>query len=251
MEIKKLSDFDKYKDVKILVKFLKEEYLQDLLDGKLFMNKLGAFIEMEEKGESKGQGDKYEAALITRLTNGTVMLAGTDKVIGTLKKGEIIERYEDAKRVPIFCFTDMTGDNFEVISETESTITVKVNVDKEQRDKLLFDFGEKAVVLPNDFIVRVGRKLQQQNLELAFGNVTYLDNGVGDEMRKKAFDDGNLEMFFWKDDFFKYQQEYRLAVLGELVESHFILNIGELSEKPMVMNTVDFLDGNVTFEFSK
>lgn len=250
MDVKKLSDFEKYKDVKILVKFLREKFLQDLLDGKLFMNKLGTFIEMEEKGK-KGQGDKYEAALITRITNGTVMLAGTDKVIGTLKTGEIIERYDNAKKVPIFCCTDMTGDNFEVVSENESSITVKVNVDKEQRDKLLIDFGDKAVVLPNDFIGRVGRKLEQQNLQLAFGNTIYVDNGIGDEMRKKAFDDGNHEMFFWKDDFFKYQQEYRLAVLGELVESHFILNIGELSEKPMVMNSVDFLDGNVTFEFPK
>jgi len=106
-----------------------------------------------------------------------------------------------------------------------------------------------ALALPIDFIDRVGIKLAQQNLDLAHGNVAYVDNGIGDAVRKKAFEEGNFEMFFWKDDFFKYQQEYRLAVLGEFVESHFILNIGKLSEKPMVMNTVDFLDGNVTFGF--
>lgn len=250
MSVKKLSDFEKYKEMKMLVKFLKKEYLQDLLDGNLYMNKLGFFIDLEKEEQNKGQGDKYEAAFVTKFQNGKLMLSGTDKVIGTIKTGDVIERYENVTKAPVFCCTILTGENLEVISETDDVLTVKPMFNEEQKSKLLSDFGDKAVVLTNDFIQKVGSKLVEQNMNMTFGQIEYVDNSVVDTARKKSFDEGSLEMFFWKDEYFQYQQEFRLVVLGKFIENHFILNIGDISEKSKVMNTVDFFESSV-FEFEK
>lgn len=49
-------------------KFVNSEYVDDLLDGNLFMSPPRCFIEQEKREKIRGQGDKYEGAHVSVLT---------------------------------------------------------------------------------------------------------------------------------------------------------------------------------------
>lgn len=49
----------------IMAKFIKSEWVEDFLSGNLYMNNFDHFIEQEKNTKEKGQGDSYEAALVT------------------------------------------------------------------------------------------------------------------------------------------------------------------------------------------
>ncbi|SIS52142.1 hypothetical protein [Salimicrobium flavidum] len=81
------------------------EHADDLLNGNLFMKNLKYFIDLEKNTGEKGRGDKREAAHVIRSQHVKVIDPKTEKVIATANEGEIIERYTNAPKVPVFCFT--------------------------------------------------------------------------------------------------------------------------------------------------
>lgn len=250
MEFKKLSDIKKYENTGILVKFLKAEYVNSLIEGKLFMNRLGFFIDLEKKKNSKGQGDKYEGAYVAPIEQGCLISPETNKVFATFKKGTETRRYKNVKKVPVFCCTIFNSSDLHVVSETATSVSVQVRLSEEHKENLLKDFGEKAVVLPNYFLDKVGDAVVKGNLEGRHGPVQYVDYGVWSAERKEAFDKASDNMFFWKDKYFEYQQEYRIAIINKFVESYFELLIGDINQKSIVMDTAAFFE-EFTVEFPK
>lgn len=81
-ELKKLSLF---------VKFTKEEYVNDILDGNLYMNNFKYFIDLEKKKRIKGQGDKFEAAFVTRAVDLRIIDPRTKKSLESVKEQKLLK----------------------------------------------------------------------------------------------------------------------------------------------------------------
>lgn len=135
MEKKFLADYKGLETTLMQVKFLKEEYLDDLLNGSLFMNNFKYFIELEKEMKQKGQGDKLEAGLIFRGKDVQAHHKGT--VVGQFQFVETVVRYEGAEKVPLFCFTQFTSEDLEVVKEYKDSLLVKVSISEEEQEKFI------------------------------------------------------------------------------------------------------------------
>lgn len=247
---KKLSDIEGYKNAVFLVKFVQQQFLDSLLNGNLFMNTFKYFIDLEKETKKKGVGDKLEVAHVVRTTNIQIIDPDTNEVIANAGSGELIERYNAMQKLPLFCLAKFKADEFVVVEESNESVVVKLDLSQEDQKSFLDTFGEIAVLLPNDFIHKVEQALQLQDLEAAYGEVQYLDLNYRDPKRYKEFEDKSLNILFWKDDFFSYQREARIVITNQLVENSFILNIGNIREKALVMPAKEFLT-EAEFTYSK
>ncbi|KAA0766417.1 hypothetical protein [Bacillus sp. SH5-2] len=252
MSTKTLADFKGYEGIAIQVKFTKPEYLEGFLDGKLFMNNFKYFIDLEKEKKEKGQGDKLEAGFVFRGTNITLHYEG--KEIGKAKSAEVVERYSEAEKLPIFCLARFESKDLSVVEESEDGLKVKIQLSKEDQEAFLKDFGPIAVVLPGDFYDRIYKTCKEKEIESTAGKVAYLDYDYHDSGRKKLFDEGSVDMFFWKDDFFRYQRECRIVLTDTFVEENLVLEVGSLRDKAIVLDTKEFFENfifDVNFEEMK
>ncbi|MGG1400276.1 hypothetical protein ABE288_21000 [Bacillus salipaludis] len=241
MSKKMLSDIAGYENAAFLVKFVQQQFLDSLLDGNLYMNTFKYFIDLEKETNLKGVGDKLEVAHVVRTTNIQIIDPETNQVIANAGAGEMIERYNVMQKLPLFCFAKFKADQFVVVEENNESVAVKLDLSQEDQTAFLETFGDIAVLLPNDFIDKVEHALQQQGTEAAFGEVQYLDFNYRDSKRYKEFEDKSLNILFWKDNFFNYQREARIVITNKLVENSFILNIGDIRDKALVINAKEFL----------
>ncbi|EJS54404.1 hypothetical protein IC9_01737 [Bacillus toyonensis] len=240
MVLKKLSDINKYKDSVFLIKFLEEKYLNDLLEGNFYMKSFGFFIDLEKKKKNKGQGDKHEGALVRKKQDTQLVINGKYAINATWFTE--VRRYVNVKKMPMFCCTIFKASDFEVVNETDLSVYVKIILSEQQKNKLLDDFGNKAVRLPKGLMDRVDVELINLGLNGVSGPVEYIDSDVGNVERKKAFKEFHPDMLFWKDEYFEYQKEYRFVITDKFIEDHFILNIGDISQRVTVMDTTEFFE---------
>lgn len=240
MSYKTLADYPGLEALGIHVKFTKPEFLDGLLDGGLYMNNFNTFIELEKMTKKKGQGDKLEAGFVVRGDNAKIYYKGVE--VGTANFAEVVERYEEAKKVPVFCFSGFESKDIRVVEENKDGLIIKVQVSSEDQQSFIDDFGSKAVVLPGDFLNRVHKATKEGGVSFVAGRVAYHDYNIHDSKRRKLFDEGSTDMFFWKDDFFNYQRECRIVIPDNLVEESTILNIGDLRDEAIVIDTKDFFD---------
>ncbi|MCK1983706.1 MULTISPECIES: hypothetical protein [Peribacillus] len=236
----RLSEIERYKGIRFLVKFVNPEYLDTLLDGKLFMNTLGHFIEQEEKTKIRGQGDKYEGAHVFPVQNIQLIDRKTDQVFGTAKTGIYLERYEGIREIPVFCFTNFTAKDFKLIKEEENSATFILDIDDEEKNKILENFGSKAVLLPSDFIEMLEEDSNNQNLQFIIRSVLYDDYTVINPERMKKFEENPIEVITWKERFFEYQREVRFAI-NHPTQKPIEFKMRNIREQSVVMDAEKFL----------
>ncbi|WCL64278.1 hypothetical protein PNF29_07125 [Bacillus subtilis] len=241
---------NEFKKLNLFVKFTKEEYVNDILDGKLYMKNFQHFIDLEKKKKIKGQGDKFEAAFVTRATDLRFVDLRTKKVIGVSKEAEIIERYTAASKIPLFCFTYFRNEDFKILEETDEKITFTLNLNPDEKDVFIKDFGEKAIIFPGNFLNIVFSSLKKQNIRSVAEPVQYCDFNYLDENRRKLFEKGSTDMFFWKDIFFKTQREIRIVLPEKRIEDSIIINFEGIRDQAIVLNTEELL-GEAEFEIPK
>ena len=246
---KSLSEINGFEDVNMYVKFLNKEYLNDLLNGSIYMNNFEYFIKLEKEQKNKGQGDKLELAHVVRSNKVTIRDPKTKMVIATAPFGELIERYTGSEKLPVFCLTHLYASDFVITKVEGNVITAKIELPLE--DQKLFEetFGDTAVVLSNEFTSRFIEAAKNSNLGLAIGDVLYQDYDFYSSTRRKEFDEQSLNILFWKDKFFKQQREARFILVNKSVENNFVLNIGDISGKSKVTSTKELLT-DTEFEFA-
>ncbi|MGE7637625.1 hypothetical protein [Peribacillus frigoritolerans] len=243
--LKRLVEYEGLEHLGIQVKFTKPEFLDSFLDGNLFMNNFRSFIDLENQTKIKGQGDKLEAGFVFRGNNATIYYK--DKEVGRANFAEFVERYDKAEKLPVFCFARFESKDLAVIEENEEGVQVKINLNEEDQNAFLKDFGPTAVVLPGDFYERVANTCKDKGIHFAAGQVAYLDYNHHNDQRRKSFDAGSVDMFFWKDDFFKYQRECRVVLTDTFIDNGMMLNIGNMREKAITLDTSELFT-TATFE---
>lgn len=245
---KRLSEIKGFENVRMNVKFVNHQFLDDLLDGKIYMKNFDYFIQLEKETKEKGVGDKLEIAHVVKSTNIKIINKKTKMVIATATSGELLERYKDTEKIPVFCVAQIRGNDFVITEFKDGVITAKVDLPEE--DRIMFEetFGDTAVILTNEFNGKFGQTLREKGLDLYLGDVQYQDYSYYSPQRQKDFDERSPNFLFWKDDFFKNQREFRYIIPGLSVDDHYILEIGDIRDKSMVSSTHELLT-EAEFEF--
>lgn len=228
------------------IKFLdKKEYAEDISNGKLFMNKIGYYRELEEKTQNKGQGDIGE--LKNRIQGFDGTLTSKEKGISIPIKGNIDFEFNEDKDTPIFCLVGIKIKDLEIDKYNDTYVKLIFKYTKEEIINLKCDFGKYAVIINAvKFKENIFKLLEQRNKNWLFGEVRY--RGINDLDRINSFSNQDLTRFLYKDKYFEYQKEYRL-VIDESIESTKIIDIGQLKDSTIVME-VEELEKGVGLELN-
>jgi hypothetical protein len=239
---KKLSEIKGYENVGMYVKFLKQKYLDDLLNGIIYMKNFNYFIELEKRTKEKGQGDKLEVAHVVRSTQVKLIDPETGIVIATAPKGEIVQRYPGMERMPLFCVTHFHSSDFVITEIKNDAIIAKIEIPSEDRLLIEKTFGETAVILTNEFTNKMIEASNTLDLGIVIGDVQYQDYRYFSPIRKQQFEEKSINILFWKDDYFKYQREARFILTKKFVDDHYKLHIGDIRNKSIVTSTKELLN---------
>ncbi|KAF6630645.1 hypothetical protein H6F38_14555 [Paenibacillus sp. EKM208P] len=241
----KLSKVKGYEDrTMLMVKFTEEKYVNDIYDGKLFFNPLKYFVDLHEGTGIKGQGDKYEGANI--INNVSVKLINQDCNIPVLEGmfGKIIERNGISDHIPVFCLTTFTADNFEIIDETNESYRAIFNVDKNTRNKIEENFGNRAVVInPVSFIKGINQSCKDNGISYASKKVKYEDIFINRRERITNYNNLTIDSLFIKDKYFEYQNEFRIALFDTRINKGEFFKMDKIKESVLVdIDTKDFFE---------
>jgi len=249
----RLSSMEEYDNILFgFFKFSQRRFLEPLQKGNLYMNNFQYFIDLQKSTGEKGMGDIDEVAGIIKNANLTIYKAGTDEEVGKIKAESINFRYNDLLQYPVFCLFTIESDMLEIIEITDEYIDTKVRFTEEQKEQMAGHFGECALVIPpNLFRQRIEESFAEQGLLYIDNKVQYSDFDVNHGKRIKSYLDGDISLFFQKDQFFEPQREYRFVILNNKVEKNFEVNIGDLSEYTEIINTSDLLSGQYGIRVSR
>ncbi len=221
-----------------LAKFFKrKQYADDFLQGKLFLNSLRYFKDIE--GED-GRGDKNEGAIVHPLDGFTLTLTATNEKTGevsevTLTKDDLAAPvsthpywYDHINLLCMYAchsgeFQDITDDN---INDFRKQLEIPEEC---------VHLGEHAIIITNcqEFLRRVSAAAEQNGYQLCKGLVAYYDPEVGTPTIR-----ADVETLFYKRNEFQYQSEFRIAVDAYLNEpTPLCLRIGDISDIALLVHT--------------
>lgn len=233
-----------------LLKFSERKYLDSLANGLLYMNQFKFFKEQEEREGNRGQGDKHELALILNDVRWKLTPVGSDQVVLQGTASESVLRSDDDLKNHLYCATAITPDVLEVLSLDKKTGVTKVKLvlPDEMVAKAENEFGDHvAFINSGEFLERVNVAAKKKGVNIASNIVSYEDHSINHSARINAFNKGSLDIYFAKDNFFKYQNEYRLVAFGGDPSGPLELELGDISKYVTIIETKQLLEGDLIF----
>lgn len=251
--------------VKFLLKFGQREHMELFANGYLYCSNAKTFWGIEDTLKIKGQGDRLEASSRFFAQNISVYDVDDGHFVGSLPASSGLVRYEPAEQIPVFCLFSV----YEKDCSIDQDGFFKIHLSEETKQTIINHFPNADTVViidnPAQFLMDVENSI---DCEIKHGCVQYFnidegyqrDNGVNamdmDYMRYLMQDtppviEGNkrtyrfLEKYvyrclFCKDIYFKDEQEYRIVLQNEKIESGKVYQV-KYDKKLNVMNLEDFL----------
>lgn len=223
-------------DVNYLAKIFKEkEYLEDFLDGKLYMNCLGFFKKVE--GSSSNQFDNKEAIKSYLQPNGVKLeLIFNDKSISLNEanlSAPILLQYSIFNNLKIICFYTFSGESNDF---NQGAKDAKIS------PKIVNDFGNDLVLITNtgEFINRVKKALNKREEIIRYEGrkVDYFPEDFHGDFADK-------DIPFKKHIDFIYQNEFRIVL--ETIDhddNPLILQVGDLRDICRCYSVEEFNNAN-------
>lgn len=226
-------------DFCVLIKISKTSYLNDIQSGKLYMNNLKYFVDLEKSTGKQGIGDIREASLCN-IKKHKLFIRIDDEEPKEIDIGPPpgIIYDSDALHHSVFC---MMGKTIVLEKETSSQYvgTLKISED-ELADFLDADDSCSALVIYNayEFIRRIEEAAHAQKLAGKAGIVTYRD------LRFPNFVDGEwmLDNTFTKDIRFQKQSEYRIELFNRATDA-IVFDVGDLHDISFIIDCKTLTSG--------
>lgn len=217
----------------VYLKFTKcETWAKDIIDGKLYMNPIGLYRDIELKSGEKGQGDEQEVKLVSENIQVKLMCDLGEEI--PLDTKLVKFHYTDDQYTPTFCMMGLKICDFKVFSYDEEKIILKFPFSIEEIERLKREFGEFIVMIAaNEFESAIYNTIEDKKLNGLFKEVIYCDPNF--EERQESFFKGSVKRFFYKNENFSYQKEFRLILDEKITEGKFF-NVGSLSEFSHMLN---------------
>ena len=200
--------------------------MQDFRDGKLYMNSLAYFKNIEiiddkpRYDSDEGIRSYWQPEQCTLELNGHKFNNITNPI-------KLYFSSNNCKN--IFCMWSISSEN--------DILRGNIHIDEENKK-----FGKYLVVItsPKIFLERITSALKDNGLSSQIGLVEYYD-----ENTSVSFEE-NKEIFH-KVSNFSYQQEYRIVVNTNSYNRPYILNIGNLEDISIIL-TIDEFNQNIFFK---
>lgn len=209
-----------------LIKFAeKEEYIDDLLRGKIYMKEAGYFRKLEDGY----RGDKNDGKMPIDMTGETITLQaenGESISFNMVKDFQI--GFSGDNKVPIFCAVLMDDKIIEICDDNAFKI-------KDEYLQEMQQFGKYVCFIPyEEMLQKIDQYIKAHpGIGFIHGPVYYCD--IMSKYRIDEPEDENLGVyrrFFNKDSAYRKQHEWRLlahsdeALIGDQ-EDHLLLDFGE------------------------
>lgn len=224
-------------------KFTRNEFVQDFLNGSLYMNNFKYFAEQERKTLHKGQGDAYEGAYVNVIKDADIYI--DDVRLFSAEKAELLLNNVYLDSLPLFSMSYFHSSDFEVVDKNEQYLTVKLSLQKEEIYRFKEDFKCDSVIFTTkyaEFEKRIKNAAKKINSELWCSPAEYIDFSFNEE-RHQRFNKGYLDILFNKDLSLKYQRELRYVLPQISVDQYYRFEVGDLSDIFTVYSVDDFLSG--------
>lgn len=236
-----------------LLKFIKPEYEDDFIQGKLYMNTLKYFIDLERESRVRGKGDALEASAVFTDVELTFKDPETGEVLLKGRAGRTNFHLNERIQSPVLCMYSVDKDVLRIVSEDENFINTIPQIDEVDLDTLLSDFGDNMLIIdPNEFANRVIKRCREINLSYRMGKVNYHDFNINYSNRvEKYFDLDSSDICFVKNNFFKKQNEFRILLGDIYTKEPYILDIGDISDIVTKFKISDFFSGGFEISFNK
>ena len=215
------------------LRFSSKERLEQLRSGSVYMNTFQFFKELEQRDGKKGQGDAHDLSLIiNNLTRVQFVHPETGEVFleGTAGKGDLFS--PDDYKNHLYCLTAITPNMLEILSRDGNEVQVKLNLPDELKHLAAGMFGDHVMFISKPlFLERVYKECLEKGYQCIHGKVNYKDMSINYMERFVAFNEGKVELFFEKDKFYEFQNEYRIVILNAPKEGKALeLEIGDISD---------------------
>lgn len=245
-------------DIKFLLKFGKQEHIEEFVAGSLFCSSAKSLWDIEDTLKIKGQGDHLEASSILHTQKMVLHDAATNAKIAEMGQCKIRIRYPEVSYIPMFCLFS--------VFENDCTTDTQGNLKISLSDKTLqvisehFPNADTVAVIDNpaQFLKDVEASL---NGKVKHELIHYynIDNGITSNNAQIALDyecfkyltqdtppiarEGKTtysfnakyvyRVLFCKDIYFKDEQEYRIILPEEKIGNAEKYPIKYSTEIPM------------------
>lgn len=230
------------------LKFGSKTRLETLQNGKVYMKNLKYFKELEKTLGQKGMGDVNEATCIINDCDIKLIEHETGKEILVGKaRSSCLEDQNDLLK-PVFCLYAVDSKFMKITHVSKKNVKATLLFSDEQKSKIISDFGDSVLVIsPNHFMNSFLQACERENLNIKGDKVQYSDFSINYKERLESYFNRTPNKFFWKDQSFCYQNEYRIVILNKLVDDSFTLDIGDISSFSTIMPANELLTDR--FEF--
>ncbi len=228
----------------ILMKFGELKNLEMLQKGQVYCKNLKWYSDREKETGDKDMGDILEGKYKMTQVTAEFYDYETNELIWKLDNVSSLLYSKNIQRMPVFCITTLTTDDFEFIDKDEFTAFTDiklVDILSEMFDK---PYWNNALIItkPRKFLERVLKACNNSGIEVEGRKVKYTDMNINYIDRVIDLDNDFSNIAFWKDNYFAYQHEYRLAFKGKEVDDSFILNIGDISDISKIYNREELIE---------
>lgn len=215
-----------------LLKFSDELWkLESLQKGNLYMNTLGYFKKLEEETKIKGMGDKDEGSMILTELDLKFYDAVTNELVfqGPASRSAFTFEEDLQKHTLCMCYLDFS--NLEIYERVDNYLNSKIVFTEDQKEEFRKNFGEHVLVIPFvKFIENLKETFAKKDIIYVGDKVKYDDFSINNKDRIDSYMENRSDKYFWKDDYFKSQREYRVIVLNRDSNEPFQINIGDMSD---------------------
>ncbi|MGG1481449.1 hypothetical protein ABE402_11150 [Bacillus smithii] len=216
------------------------------------MNNLETYINMEKESGKKGMGDKFEAAHVLTGVSVKMYDPNTNELIASGTSSNLHFRINGDEKRPIYCMFAIDGSVLDVVGEDDEFYHAKINLSDDQIERLINEFGEQMFLVdPKAFIERVTAVFDENGYSYRAGLVRYDDYGVNSSKRLESYRKQDTDIYFWKDEFFEYQNEYRIVLTDQEIEEPLIVNIGDISDISISFKASEFFNGKFELHIKK
>ncbi|WP_232699434.1 hypothetical protein [Brevibacillus daliensis] len=229
-----------------------KDHLLSLQKGQLYMNNGRYFAELEKKSGTKGIGDKYELSQVMNKVSLSFHHSETSELLFEAEADVLSISMNAYMTKPLFCITQIDSQSLKIVKEYEESVDCQFDFGENDIEQLVKDFGEYALIIsPGPFKERLNKALIDQGLLAHQGKISYVDYKVNSVERLESYHEFDPNHFFIKDLSFSHQREYRIVLASVDSEEPFVLDIDDLTDISILIETRDLFSGNFSLKIAK
>lgn len=207
--------------MELLLKFIKEEYIEDYLKGELYFSRISNFLDSNEQNTINDMLEgKYTLETILTPKN------SKQSMVAPNIPGKATIDIEVIKNMPITCFTLISGDDLE---KTEMGLKIRKDIVEELRELSYVDEGSPRLCVITPFCKLMCAVHESQRENMVGRKVIYYEDRVSDLLSYEAFNANPWLVTFYKRKKYSFQREYRLLI-NEQHDEDIKVKIGSISK---------------------